>query len=44
MDQRTTLTLKRKAPQEAPQQPKKKNKADIHAKKKQHRIDRIAKH
>lgn len=44
MDQRTTLTLKRKAPQEAPQQPKKKNKADVHAKKKQHRIDRIAKH
>lgn len=33
-----------KTPQEAPQQPKKKNKADIHAKKKQHRIDRIAKH
>ncbi|WP_275075471.1 ProQ/FINO family protein [Providencia rettgeri] len=33
-----------KTPQEAPQQPKKKNKADVHAKKKQHRIDRIAKH
>ncbi|EUD11936.1 ProQ/FINO family protein [Providencia alcalifaciens] len=44
MDQRTTLTLKRKTPQEAPQQPKKKNKADVHAKKKQHRIDRIAQH
>ncbi len=44
MDQRTTLTLKHKTPQEAPQQPKKKNKADVHAKKKQHRIDRIAQH
>lgn len=44
MDQRTTLTLKRKTLQEAPQQPKKKNKADVHAKKKQHRIDRIAQH
>ncbi|VEB68143.1 Conjugal transfer repressor [Providencia rustigianii] len=33
-----------KTPQEAIQQPKKKNKADVHAKKKQHRIDRIAKH
>lgn len=45
---RAILSLKRgnntKTPQEAPQQPKKKNKADIHAKKKQHRIDCIAKH
>ncbi|AMG66545.1 ProQ/FINO family protein [Providencia stuartii] len=37
-------TIHTKTQQEAPQQPKKKNKADIHAKKKQHRIDRIAKH
>lgn len=44
MDQRATLTLKRKTPQEAPRQTKNKNKADVHAKKKQHRIDRIAKH
>ena len=44
MDQRATLTLKRKTPQEASRQPKNKNKADVHAKKKQHRIDRIAKH
>ncbi|HHR5899977.1 TPA: ProQ/FINO family protein [Providencia alcalifaciens] len=43
----TTNTLKSiqaKTPQEASQQPKKKNKADVHAKKKQHRIDRIAQH
>lgn len=42
-----TNTLKNtqaKTPQETQQQPKKKNKADVHAKKKQHRIDRIAKH
>lgn len=37
-------SIQAKTPQEAPQQPKKKNKADVHAKKKQHRIDRIAKH
>ncbi|MGC4882199.1 ProQ/FINO family protein [Providencia hangzhouensis] len=37
-------SIQTKTPQEAPQQPKKKNKADVHAKKKQHRIDRIAKH
>lgn len=36
--------MQTKTPQEASQQPKKKNKADVHAKKKQHRIDRIAKH
>ncbi|HEJ9542427.1 TPA: osmoprotectant transporter ProQ [Proteus mirabilis] len=40
----TPKSLQTKTPQEAPQQPKKKNKADVHAKKKQHRIDRIAKH
>ncbi|KER03323.1 ProQ/FinO family protein [Photorhabdus temperata] len=33
-----------KMAQNAPEQPKKTNKADIHAKRKQHRIDRIAKH
>ncbi|MBU3053310.1 ProQ/FINO family protein [Proteus mirabilis] len=36
--------MQTKTPQEASQQPKKKNKADAHAKKKQYRIDRIAKH
>ncbi|EQB8802908.1 TPA: osmoprotectant transporter ProQ [Proteus mirabilis] len=40
----TPKSLQTKTPQEASQQPKKKNKADVHAKKKQHRIDRIAKH
>lgn len=40
----TPKSIQAKTPQEAPQQPKKKNKADVHAKKKQHRIDRIAKH
>ncbi|HEK1024005.1 TPA: osmoprotectant transporter ProQ [Proteus mirabilis] len=40
----TPKSLQTKTPQEASQQPKKKNKADAHAKKKQHRIDRIAKH
>lgn len=40
----TSKNIQAKAPQEATQQPKKKNKADVHAKKKQHRIDRIAKH
>ncbi|HGW3882766.1 TPA: ProQ/FINO family protein [Proteus mirabilis] len=40
----TPKSLQTKTPQEASQQPKKKNKADDHAKKKQHRIDRIAKH
>lgn len=40
----TPKSIQDKTPQEAPQQPKKKNKADVHAKKKQHRIDRIAKH
>jgi sRNA-binding protein len=49
-----TLTLKCKNPPatntpksiqgKTPQQPKKKNKADVHARKKQHRIDRIAQH
>lgn len=39
----TPKSLQTKTPQEASQQPKKKNKADVHAKKKQHRIDRIAK-
>lgn len=37
-------SIQTKTPQEAPQQPKKKNKADVHAKKKQHRIERIAQH
>ncbi|WP_275075096.1 ProQ/FINO family protein [Providencia rettgeri] len=37
-------SIQTKTPQEAPQQPKKKNKSDVHAKKKQHRIDRIAQH
>lgn len=37
-------SIQAKAPQEATQQLKKKNKADVHAKKKQHRIDRIAQH
>ncbi|WP_265494687.1 ProQ/FINO family protein [Providencia heimbachae] len=36
-------SIQAKTPQEALQQPKKKNKADVHAKKKQHRIGRIAK-
>ncbi|WP_231135736.1 ProQ/FINO family protein [Proteus terrae] len=36
--------MQAKTQQEAPQQPKKKNKADVNAKKKQHRIDRIAQH
>lgn len=40
----TPKSAQAKTPQEAPQQPKKKNKADVHAKKKQHRIERIAKH
>lgn len=40
----TRKCIQAKTAQEAPQQPKKKNKADVHAKKKQHRIDRIAKH
>ncbi|MDB9568547.1 ProQ/FINO family protein [Providencia rettgeri] len=40
----TPKNTQAKTPQEAPQQPKKKNKADVHAKKKQHRIDRITKH
>lgn len=40
----TQKSIQAKTPQEAPRQPKKKNKADVHAKKKQHRIDRIAKH
>ncbi|HEM7134769.1 TPA: osmoprotectant transporter ProQ [Providencia rettgeri] len=40
----TPKSIQAKTPQEAPQQPKKKNKADVHAKKKQHRIDRIAQH
>lgn len=40
----TPKSIQAKTPQEDPQQPKKKNKADIHAKKKQRRIDRIAKH
>lgn len=40
----TLKSIQAKTPQEAPQQPKTKNKADVHAKKKQHRIDRIAKH
>ncbi|QLR04126.1 ProQ/FINO family protein [Providencia rettgeri] len=40
----TPKSIQAKTPQEASQQPKKKNKADVHAKKKQHRIDRIAKH
>lgn len=40
----TPKSIQAKTPQEAPQQPKKKNKADVHTKKKQHRIDRIAKH
>ena len=40
----TPKSLQTKTPHEASQQPKKKNKADVHAKKKQHRIDRIAKH
>ncbi|HEQ1858614.1 TPA: osmoprotectant transporter ProQ [Providencia alcalifaciens] len=40
----TQKSIQAKTPQEAPQQPKKKNKADVHAKKKQHRIDRIAQH
>ncbi|MEQ4706533.1 MULTISPECIES: ProQ/FINO family protein [Providencia] len=40
----TPKNTQAKTSQEAPQQPKKKNKADVHAKKKQHRIDRIAKH
>ncbi|MCL0006320.1 hypothetical protein MKT60_005530 [Providencia rettgeri] len=40
----TPKSIQAKTPQEAPQQPKKKNKADVHAKKKQHRIDRIAKY
>ncbi|MEK2482882.1 ProQ/FINO family protein [Providencia stuartii] len=40
----TPKSIQAKTPQEAPQQPKKKNKADVHAKKKQRRIDRIAKH
>lgn len=34
----TPKSLQTKTPQEASQQPKKKNKADVHAKKKQHRI------
>jgi ProP effector len=37
-------SIQAKMPQEAPQQAKKKNKADVHARKKQHRIDRIAQH
>ena len=41
---KTSKSIQDKTPQEAPQRPKKKNKTDIHAKKKQHRIDRIAKH
>lgn len=41
---KTPKNIQAKTPQEAPQQPKKKNKADVHAKKKQHRIDRIAQH
>ncbi|HHR6108907.1 TPA: ProQ/FINO family protein [Providencia alcalifaciens] len=40
----TQKSIQAKTAQEAPQQPKKKNKADVHAKKKQHRIDRIAQH
>lgn len=40
----TPKSMQTKTPQKSPQQPKKKNKADVHAKKKQHRIDRIAKH
>ncbi|OAT53647.1 ProQ/FINO family protein [Providencia heimbachae] len=40
----TPKRIQVKTLQETPQQPKKKNKADVHAKKKQHRIDRIAQH
>ncbi|WP_424765239.1 ProQ/FINO family protein [Proteus mirabilis] len=40
----TPKSARTKRSQEASQQPKKKNKADAHAKKKQYRIDRIAKH
>ncbi|MEQ5272774.1 ProQ/FINO family protein [Proteus mirabilis] len=39
-----TKTLQTKTPQEAPQQPKKKNKATANAKQKEARISRIAKH
>ncbi|HHR6148525.1 ProQ/FinO family protein [Providencia sp. PROV188] len=40
----TPKSIQAKMPQEAPQQAKKKNKVDVHARKKQHRIDRIAQH
>lgn len=40
----TPKSARTKRSQEASKQSKKKNKADAHAKKKQHRIDRIAKH
>ncbi|MEX9815380.1 ProQ/FINO family protein [Providencia rettgeri] len=40
----TAKSIQSKTSQETSQQPKTKNKADVHAKKKQQRIDRIAKH
>lgn len=40
----TPKSIQAKMPQEAPQQAKKKNKVDVHARKKQHCIDRIAQH